>query len=468
MATLSPRPRPAPFTDSSRAKLRYPAVAVVGRPNVGKSALCNRLSGTRHSLVVDTPGVTLDRIVTPIDLPGARVLLIDTGGLTRARDDLSRAAFAQAATALDECRLVLLVADARAGLTAADGDWARFVRRRGKPVVLAANKAEGRAQAAAADFAELGFESCAVSALRGDGIESLRGALLSALRAADALPSSPAAAPVEEEKPLRVAIVGRPNVGKSTLLNLLCREARATVSDIPGTTRDSIEIEIRRAARAYRIVDTAGLRRNKSAADDVGRIAMDGAKASLARADAAILVIDLADGATRQDRKICALIESRGKPAAVAANKSDLVPAREKRGLLARAIEELRFAAPLRGFALSAASGKAPEDGLFAAVDEAAKSGAAQVPTPRLNRALADIVARNRPPTRGKIRPKFRYAHQGGESPPLFVVHGAALDRVSDDYRRFLARALGREFGLVGVCPRVSFVVGDNPFAPGE
>ena len=469
MTSAPPPPAPAASESAAFSRGRF-AVVLAGRPNVGKSALFNRLLGRRAALAHSAPGTTLDCLAEPAEVEdGLFVTLADTGGALGESDQWTPAAFRQMRAAAQHAHLLLFVVDARAGLLDADLQMSRFLRKEfpGTPRVLLVNKAEGVSPAALAlaPFYELGVaEMSAVSALRGDGVAALRRRLAKAARAFEkergenASGAAPASAPI-------LTIVGRPNVGKSTLLNFLLGAERAVVSDIPGTTRDSVRAEWSRDGRRLILADTGGLRR-KRAESELEKMSEAATRAALRRADAALLLTDLAAGATRQDKRVADLIRESGKPVVLGANKSDLVPARQRNARLAELADELPFVSAPLAFHFSARRGgeRFPVLGLADAVLRAAGMSARSFSTAMLNRALAAIVARHPPPRVGRIRPKLRYAHQGGESPPLIVAHGGAADRIGEEYRRYLASALARELALPGVPLRVEFRAEENPY----
>ena len=482
---FSPEPEFHPEPESPAFPSGRMVAVLAGRPNVGKSALFNRLLGRRAALAHSAPGTTLDYLAEPAEVDdGLFITLADTGGALGESDRWTPAAFRQMQAAAARANFFLLVADARAGLLPADAEVAALLRKKfpDTPRILLANKAEGVSPAALAlaPFYQLGIaETAAVSALRGDGVPALRRRLAKAARHFEKT-----AVPVSDKKTAPVlAIVGRPNVGKSTLLNRLTDSERAVVSEIPGTTRDSVSAEWRRAGRRLILADTGGLRRRR-AESELEKMSEQATRLALRRADAALLLVDLSAGATRQDKRVAALIHDAGKPVVLGANKADLVPSRERAGRLARTAEDLPFVLAPPAFHFSAlragpgktgkggggGSGKGggggvPVLGMMDAVLRAAGMSARSFSTAKLNRVLSAIVARHPPPRAGGFRPKLRYAHQGGESPPLIVAHGGGAERIGEDYRRYLASALARELGLPGVPLRVAFRGEENPYA---
>ena len=496
-SSAGPEPEFSPEPESPAFPSGRMVAVLAGRPNVGKSALFNRLLGRRAALAHSAPGTTLDYLAEPAEVDdGLFITLADTGGALGESDRWTPAAFRQMQAAAARANFFLLVADARAGLLPADAEVAALLRKKfpDTPRILLANKAEGVSPAALAlaPFYQLGIaETAAVSALRGDGVPALRRRLAKAARHFEKT-----AVPVSDKKTAPVlAIVGRPNVGKSTLLNRLTDSERAVVSEIPGTTRDSVSAEWRCAGRRLILADTGGLRRRR-AESELEKMSEQATRVALRRADAALLLVDLSAGATRQDKRVAALIHDAGKPVVLGANKADLVPSRERAGRLARTAEDLPFVLAPPAFHFSAlrggpgktgkggggGSGKrggvggtgrggvgggvgVPVLGMMDAVLRAAGMSARSFSTAKLNRVLSAIVARHPPPRAGGFRPKLRYAHQGGESPPLIVAHGGGAERIGEDYRRYLASALARELGLPGVPLRVAFRGEENPYA---
>ena len=440
-----------------------PLVVIAGRPNVGKSTLFNRLAGRRKALVAPTPGVTRDRNEATVELGARRVRLVDTAGLEEAPPDtLPGRMRAGAEAAIAGAALVLFVVDARAGITPADAHFAAWLRRAGRPVLLVANKAEGAGGAAAAlDAFRLGLgDPIAVSAEHGEGISDLIGAV------AEQLPADEAAAEPEAERPLKLAIVGRPNTGKSTLLNRLLGEARMITGPEPGLTRDAVAVRLGDAEGPIELVDTAGLRRRARIEAPLERMSVGAALSALRMAEVAVLVIDAADGVHDQDLQIARLIEREGRACVVALNKWDAVADRTATG---RAIAE-RLAASLaqmKGIetvALSALTG-AGVAALLPAVRRAHAVWNRRVPTAELNRWFALALARNPPPMATGRRLKLRYATQAKARPPTFVVFGSRAGAVPDAYRRYLVNGLRETFDLPGTPVRVTLREKTNPYA---
>ncbi|MBI1965881.1 MAG: ribosome biogenesis GTPase Der [Betaproteobacteria bacterium] len=437
-----------------------PIIAIVGRPNVGKSMLFNRLTRTRDAIVSGAPGVTRDRHYGRGRIGAKPYIAVDTGGLEPvAREGIFHEMARQTRQALDEADAVLFMVDARAGLVPQDRAVAEELRRSGRRVFLVVNKAEGmKTELAGADFHALGLgEPLPVSAAHGENVSDLMDLVL-----AD-LPDESGAARAGDRHP-KIAVVGRPNVGKSTLVNALLGEERVVVFDQPGTTRDSIHVEFERGGRRYTLIDTAGLRKRGRVPEPADRFSMLKALQAIEDANVAILVLDARQDIAEQDAHIAGYALEAGRALVVAVNKWERLPA-EERDLVKRALRRnLGFLDFARLHFISALAGQGM-DALMKSVDEAYAAAMARLPTPRLTRALAQAVEQQPPPRSGTVRPKLRYAHQGGVNPPRIVVHGNALTRVSDSYRRYLERFFRDAFKLQGTPLRVEFRSGGNPYA---
>jgi len=436
-----------------------PVLALVGRPNVGKSTLFNRLTASREAIVHDLPGVTRDRHYGEGRAGERRFIAIDTGGFEpRASEGLPVEMARQAEQAIAEADAVIFVVDARAGLTAADRDIAERLRRHAR-VWVAVNKAEGmQADTAVAEFHELGLGApAAMSAAHGEGVRELLEA---------ALEPFPEEEESEErdEREVRVAIVGRPNVGKSTLINALVGEERVIAFDQPGTTRDPIEVPFERGGRRYTLIDTAGVRRRGRTGTPPEYFSIVKALQAIEAANVAVLLLDAADGVTEQDAHVAGYVLERGRAVVLGINKWDAA-GKEAR---ARVKNELQWKLPFLGFAeahfISAKGGKGL-GALMRAVDTAHAAAMARLPTPKLTRAMMAAVERQAPPKTGPIRPKLRYAHQGGVNPPRIIIHGNALDRVPASYQRYLEGYFRDAFQLVGTPLAIEFRTGRNPYA---
>jgi GTP-binding protein len=437
-----------------------PIVAIVGRPNVGKSTLFNRLTRSRDALVADVPGLTRDRNYGRGRLGARPYLVVDTGGFEPvAREGVFREMARQTRQAVDEADAVLFLVDARAGVAQQDRLIAEELRKSGRRIFLVVNKAEGMDNAiAGAEFHALGMgDPLPISAAHGEHVSDLMDEVLAELPAG-AEPAQEAA------RHPKIAVVGRPNVGKSTLVNALLGEERVVVHGEPGTTRDSIHVEFERAGRKYTLIDTAGLRRRGRVAEVVEKFSVVKTMQAIEEANVAILVLDARGEITEQDAHIAGYLLEAGRALVVAVNKWERLSGEVRehtRRVLARKLDFLAFA---RLHFISALTGQGVR-ALLKSVDEAYAAAMARLPTPRLTRVLAQAVAQQEPPRAGMIRPRPRYAHQGGVNPPRIVVHGNALDRVPDTYRRYLERFFRDAFKLQGTPLRVELRSGVNPYA---
>jgi GTP-binding protein len=442
-----------------------PTVVLVGRPNVGKSTLFNRLTRSRAALVADAPGLTRDRHYGHASVSGTSIILVDTGGLEPASESgLRREMAKQTMQAVDEGDAIVFMVDVRDGLAPQDRIIAEQLRRTGRNLWLVVNKAEGMdAAVVSADFHELGLgEPIAISAAHGDGVRELMVEIVRPF-AADQRPE------VKEQaaNQLKIAIVGRPNVGKSTLVNALLGETRMIAFDEPGTTRDSIYIEFERNGRPYTVIDTAGMRRRGRIGEAVEKYSVIKTLQAIEDANVVILVLDATKEIADQDANIASFIVEAGRALVVAINKWDAADAHGRERIKREYERKLGFLGFARVHTISAA---APSGlgGLMRSVDAAFTAAMSRLPTPKLTRILQDATDKQAPPRRGYRRPKLRYAHQGGVNPPLIIVHGNSLQDVSEDYRRYLERAFMQAFRLRGTPVRVIFKTGRNPFAAGR
>jgi GTP-binding protein len=437
-----------------------PVIALVGRPNVGKSTLFNRLTRSRDAIVHDVPGVTRDRHYGE-GRQGARAFIaIDTGGFEpRAPEGIFVEMARQAEQAMVEADAIVFIVDGRAGLVPSDRDIAQKLRRLRPPVFLAVNKTEGmQSDTAVAEFHELGLGApAAISAAHGEGVRELMDVVLERF---------PEEAEREEEERghPRVAVVGRPNVGKSTLVNALVGEERVIAFDQPGTTRDPIEVPFARAGRRYTLIDTAGLRRRGKTGEAVEYFSIVKALQAIEAANVAILLLDASTGVTEQDAHVAGYVLERGRAVVLALNKWDAAD-KEAR---ARMKMELEWKLGFLGFAeehfVSAKEGKGLGP-LMRSVNAAHAAAMARLSTPKLTRAMIAAVARQQPPLSGRFRPKLRYAHQGGVNPPRIIIHGNSLDRLPDSYKRYLENYFREAFKLAGTPMRIEFRTGRNPYA---
>jgi GTP-binding protein len=437
-----------------------PTVALVGRTNVGKSTLFNRLTRSRAALVADVPGLTRDRQYGDGHVGLKPFLAIDTGGFDPASiEDLQRAVNEQTETAIAESDVLLFVVDVRAGLTAQDQHIAQRLRATGRRIVLVANKAEGLEPEAGAEFHELGLgPPYLISAAHGFGLTDLMQTAL-----ADFPHHSTPAVPAGATVGTRVAIVGRPNVGKSTLVNTLIGERRLVASDQPGTTRDAIEVEFEFAGSPFVLIDTAGIRRKGRVFETVEKFSVVKTLQAIEQCNVVTLLLDASTEIAEQDAHIAGYILERGRALVIAVNKWDSVQ-QEQRERIKREMRRklhfldwasLHFISALRGTGLQ---------GLMRSVVAAERAAFSRMPTPRLTRALLAAVERQGPPRAGNLRPKLRYAHQGGSNPPVIVIHGNALHHVPDSYRRYLEGWFRDQFALQGTPLRIEFRSSVNPY----
>lgn len=434
-----------------------PVVVLVGRPNVGKSTLFNALTRTRAAIVADEPGVTRDRQYGDGRVGDRPYLLVDTGGLAGETQDLSALMSAQTRQAMDEADAIVFITDGRAGPSAGDREIATLLRRLGKPVVTAVNKSEGvDAATAVAEFFSLGLgEPLAISSAHGDGLERLMNRVL-----------APLPQVVEEAAPTdlpRIAVAGRPNVGKSTLVNALLGEERVVVADRPGTTRDSIRIPLTHAGRDYLLIDTAGVRRRARIELGVEKYSVIKTLQAIGEANVVILVVDAHQEISDQDVDLAGYVLEQGRSLVLAVNKWDGLDDSRRawiRRELERKLPFLPFATP---HFISALNGTGV-DALFPAVDRAFESANTELPTSRLNRILEKAVQATPPPIARGRRIKLKFAHQSGRNPPRVTVYGNLVAHVPDAYRRYLSNVFREAFHLEGTPVRIEFAQGENPY----
>lgn len=435
-----------------------PTLVLVGRPNVGKSTLFNRLTRSRDALVADQPGLTRDRHYGRGRVGTKPFLVVDTGGLEPvAKDGILHEMAKQTRQAVDEADVALFLVDGRQGVTPQDQIIANELRKTGQPVLLLVNKVEGMQRArVTAEFYELGLgEPLPISSAHGDNVDEVVEIAL------ENFPEPEEEAEPEADHP-RIAIVGRPNVGKSTLVNAILGEERVIAFDQPGTTRDSIHIDFERAGKHYTIVDTAGVRRRGKIDEAIEKFSVIKTLQSIEDANVVVLVVDARDQITEQDAHLADFILRAGRALVLAVNKWDGLDDYQ-RDTAKRDIErKLHFLSFAKQHFISALKGSGVA-AVLKSVDEAYVAAMAKMATPRLTRVLQAAIEKQ-PPPRGRFRPKMRYAHQGGSNPPLIVIHGSALDGVPDSYKRYLERTFCEAFNLQGTPLRIQFNVGKNPF----
>ncbi|MCW5611444.1 MAG: ribosome biogenesis GTPase Der [Rubrivivax sp.] len=441
-----------------------PVIALVGRPNVGKSTLFNRITKSRDAIVADYAGLTRDRHYGDARLGALEFIVVDTGGFEPEKPTGVVAEMAkQTRQAVAEADAVIFVTDVRAGLSAQDHDIARYLRGQRKKVVLAVNKAEGMADSPLlAEFHELGIgEPHPVSAAHGQGVRSL---LEAALAGFEAPPEAEEGEGDEAGRPIRLAVAGRPNVGKSTLINAWLGEERLVAFDQPGTTRDAIHVPFERGGQRYELIDTAGLRRKGRVFEAIEKFSVVKTLQAIADANVVVLLLDATQGVTDQDAHIAGYILESGRAVVVAVNKWDATDDYQRQQLQ-RSIENrlafLKFAPVLQISAIRRQGLSA----LWKAIGQAHASATVKMPTPVLTRLVHEAAEHQAPRREGRFRPKMRYAHQGGMNPPLVVIHGSSLDHVTDSYKRYLEGRLREHFKLVGTPVRIEMRSARNPFA---
>ena len=438
-----------------------PVIALVGRPNVGKSTLFNRMTKSRDAIVADFSGLTRDRHYGDGRSGEHEFIVVDTGGFEPdSTTGIVKEMAKQTRQAVAEADAVIFVVDVRSGVCGQDHDIARYLRTAGKKVVLAVNKAEGMAESPLlAEFFELGLgDPHPISAAHGQGIRSLTDVAL-----ADFEFEQPEDEAVEQNGPIRLAVAGRPNVGKSTLINTWLGEERLIAFDQPGTTRDAITVPFERNGQKFELIDTAGLRRRGKVFEAVEKFSVVKTLQAISDANVVLLLLDATQGVTDQDAHIAGYILESGRAVALAVNKWDAVDDYQKQ-TLQRSIEQrlafLKFAPVLHISAIKR-QGLGP---VWKAIADAHASATRKMSTPVLTRLLQEAVEHQAPKRAGAFRPKLRYAHQGGMNPPLIVIHGNSLDHVTDVYKRFLEGRFREHFKLTGTPMRIELRSSRNPF----
>lgn len=475
----------------------HPVVTLVGRPNVGKSTLFNRLTRSRAALVADFPGLTRDRHYGHGRIGPVPYLVVDTGGFEPvAKDGILKEMARQTQQAIVESDVVIFLVDGRAGISAQDHDIARQLRRAGPTVLLAVNKAEGMSTGVAtADFYELGLgQPYAISSAHGDGVAELLDKALApwveapepavdrdeesawseaepALEAGEASADTSVEAEESGEATLRhrikLALVGRPNVGKSTLINSLLGEERVIAFDMPGTTRDAIEIEFEQGGKSYTLIDTAGLRKRGKVFESIEKFSVIKTLQAIEASNVVVLMLDAQTEISEQDAHIAGFVLETGRALVVAINKWDGLDSDQREWIQREFQRKLRFLSFARMHTISALKHQGIK-GLMKSVEAAHAAAFAKLSTPRLTRALQAAIEQQPPPRKGIFRPKMRYAHQGGQNPPLIVIHGSGLDNVGDSYRRYLETQFRDVFDLAGTPLCIEFKSSRNPYTQGN
>ncbi|MGV3570125.1 MAG: ribosome biogenesis GTPase Der [Ramlibacter sp.] len=443
-----------------------PVMALVGRPNVGKSTLFNRLTKSRDAIVADFAGLTRDRHYGNAKHGRYEFIVIDTGGFEPdAESGIFKEMAKQTQQAVAEADVVVFVVDGREGLSGQDHDIANYLRRLGKVVVVAANKAEGMLEGPQlAEFYELGLgEVHGISAAHGQGIRSLLDAALDPLN----IPEDDDAAEPQQTGITKLAVAGRPNVGKSTLINAWLGEERLVAFDLPGTTRDAISVPFERNGQKFELIDTAGLRRKGKVFEAIEKFSVVKTLQAIESANVVLLLLDATQGVTDQDAHIAGYILESGRAVVLAVNKWDAVDSYEREQVQRQIEQRLPFLkfAEMHFISAIKRQGLGP---LWGSIAQAHKAAMTKMTTPVLTRLLLEAVQFQAPKRSGMFRPKLRYAHQGGMNPPVIIVHGNSLEHVTDSYKRFLEGRFRKEFNLIGTPLRIELKTSKNPYADKE
>jgi len=438
-----------------------PVVAIVGRPNVGKSTIFNALTRTRDALVADMPGVTRDRQYGISDVGDRACVLVDTGGLVGQAEGIDYLTAQQVHQAIKESQLVLFVVSAREGLTSEDEEISQLLRQHDRPVLLVGNKTDGTdPDVALAEFASLGLgQALAVAASHRQGMTTLMERAFDILP----LPEEDEADVDADEDRLRLAIVGRPNVGKSTLVNRLLGEERVMAFDLPGTTRDSISTFMELGGIKYELIDTAGVRRRSRVTDMVEKFSIIKALQAIDRAHVVILMLDASEGITDQDTTLLGHILQQGRALVIALNKWDGMEEYDRKQVLSEMDRRLQFVPWARRIRLSALHGSGLKE-LIKAVREAWRSATINMPTPELTRVLLKAFEAHQPPMSQGRTSRLRFAHAGGNLPPRIIIHGNRTDAIQPSYKRYLENVFIRHFKLRGTPLQIEFRSGENPY----
>lgn len=434
-----------------------PVVALVGRPNVGKSTLFNRVTRTRDALVSAFPGMTRDRQYGEAEIEGHHFIVIDTGGITDEQNEIDQLTTTQAFQAIQDADRVVFLVDGRTGVTPADLNIAEKLRSLGKSISLVVNKAEGLdTEIVTADFFQLGFGTpVAISAAHGTGITEFIQILF---------PTTPTAEiePVADSR-IKLAVIGRPNVGKSTLTNRMLGEERVIVCDQPGTTRDSIFIPLERQGILYTLIDTAGIRRRGKVFEATEKFSVVKTLQAIEATHVVLFLIDAREGVTDQDLKLLGFVLDTGKSLVIAINKWDGMTTDERDRTRVTIDRKLNFLPFVRIHFISALHGTGVGN-LFDSINEAYQSATKKLSTPQLTKILQEAVNSHTPPLVHGRRIKLRYAHAGGHNPPKIIIHGNQLTSLPDSYRRYLANTYQTKLKLVGTPVKIELKAGENPF----
>lgn len=438
-----------------------PVVAIVGRPNVGKSTLFNRLTRTRDAVISDVPGTTRDRQFGEVNLEGRHFILVDTGGITEDQEEVDQLITRQALQAIQDADKIVFVVDGKSGITPDDKKIADTLRRSGKAILLAVNKTENvEPSIGVADAFELGIKQpVAISSAHGTGVMHLLERLF----------PTPNEKPAEELSPengVKLAIVGRPNVGKSTLTNRMLGEDRVIVHDSPGTTRDSIYVPLERFGKQYTLIDTAGVRKRAKVRDSEvpEKFSVVKSLQSIENANVVLYVVDARIAVSEQDLKLIGFILECGKGLVIAINKWDGMTEEARQHAKNTIDRQLDFVKFARIHFISALHGSGVGN-LFGSIDEAYESATRKLSTPEVTRLLQKAIETHQPPLVRGRRVKMRYAHPGGHNPPVIVIHGNQLHALPESYRRYLANYFQEKLKLYGTPIKIEFKTSDNPFA---
>lgn len=440
-----------------------PVVALVGRPNVGKSTLFNRLTRSRAALVADFAGLTRDRHYGEGRVGDKPFIVVDTGGFEPiAKTGIVSHMARQTEQAIAESDVVIFLVDARNGLNVLDHEIASMLRRTGQKAILCVNKAEGMAYSTAvAEFHELGLgDPLPISASHGDGVVDLIERALADFPVAQPEPS---ASDESVDHRIKLAVVGRPNVGKSTLINTLVGENRVIAFDMPGTTRDAIEIEFEREGKKYTLIDTAGLRRRGKVFEAVEKFSVIKTLQAIEACNVVLLMLDAQAEISDQDAHIAGFILESGRALVVGINKWDNIDSEQRERVMREFDRKLRFLSFAKVHHISALRGQGV-NAVMRSVNAAHAAAFTKLSTPKLTRVLQEAVEQQPPPRKGIFRPKMRYAHQGGQNPPRIIIHGNALDSISESYKRFLESRFRDAFELSGTPLRIEFKSSYNPY----